>query len=81
MSFAPPWLRWLPWAWADYWILDVDPHYRCALVGTPDRRHLWMLSRAPSLSSAGMQRLLEQAQAQGYDISRLQLTPQGLVPN
>ena len=81
VSFAPPWLRWLPWAWADYWILDVDPHYRCALVGTPDRRHLWMLSRAPSLSSAGMQRLLEQAQAQGYDISRLQLTPQGLVPN
>jgi apolipoprotein D and lipocalin family protein len=81
VSFAPPWLRWLPWAWSDYWILDVDPHYRCALVGTPDRRHLWMLARAPSLSSAGMQRLLEQAQAQGYDISRLQLTPQGLVPN
>ena len=28
----------------NYWILDLDPEYRTAMVGTPDRRYLWILS-------------------------------------
>ena len=76
VSFAPQWLRWLPAVWADYWILHVDGAYRTALVGTPDRRHLWLLARAPRLSGAELQPLLAQAHAQGYDTDRLRFTLQ-----
>ena len=51
ITFAPLWLRWLPWVWADYWILYVDDDYRSAVVGTPDQRHLWLLARAPRLEA------------------------------
>ena len=30
----------------NYWILHLDPDYRVALVSTPDRRYLWVLSLA-----------------------------------
>lgn len=77
VSFAPAWLRsLLPWSWSDFWILRVDDDYRSALVGSPDRRHLWLLSRTPRLSGSDYQRLVEHAQAQGYDTGRITLTRQ-----
>jgi apolipoprotein D and lipocalin family protein len=76
VSFAPIWLRWLPWVWADYWILYVDDDYRSAVVGTPDQQHLWLLARAPRLERTDYQRLVDQASAQGFDTARLTLTPQ-----
>jgi apolipoprotein D and lipocalin family protein len=76
VTFAPIWLRWLPWVWADHWILYVDDDYRSAVVGTPDQRQLWLLARAPRLEPMDYQRLLDQASAQGFDTARLALTPQ-----
>ena len=76
ISMAPPLLRGLPWAWHDWWILRVDEGYTSALIGTPDRRHLWFLSRAPTLGVARMQAHLDHARQQGYDTSRLLHTPQ-----
>lgn len=76
VSFAPEWLRWLPFVWADYWILYVDTDYQSALVGTPDRKHLWLLSRTPVLGGEQYQRLVDHARLKGYDPSRLMLTPQ-----
>jgi apolipoprotein D and lipocalin family protein len=71
VSFAPRWLRWLPFAWADYWILDVTPDYSAALVGTPARDSLCLLGRSPDMPQATVERLLARAAAQGYDISAL----------
>jgi lipocalin len=76
VTFAPRWLRALPWVWSDYWVLRVDDDYRSALVGTPDHKHLWLLSRTPRLAGSDYQRLVEHAEAEGYDTSRLELTPQ-----
>jgi apolipoprotein D and lipocalin family protein len=76
LSFAPGWLRWLPAAWSDYWILRVDDDYRTALVGTPDHRHLWLLSRTPRMSGSDYQRLVEHAALEGYDTGRLEPTRQ-----
>lgn len=72
VTFAPRLLQWLPIAWADYWILDVDPHYRHALLGTPDRRRFWILARSPSLPEPVLRALVLQAAARGYDVRRLQ---------
>lgn len=74
VSFAPRLLRWLPWLWGDYWILMVDADYRYALVGTPDRRSLWLLSRTPSLADADWERLIACARAQAYDTAALKRT-------
>jgi len=55
----------------NYWILDLDPEYRTAMVGTPDRRFLWILSRTPQLDEATYRRLVERSQQLGYPASDL----------
>ena len=55
----------------NYWILALDPEYRTAMVGTPDRRFLWILSRAPQLDAATYQRLVEQAKRLGFPTTDL----------
>ena len=55
----------------NYWILDLDPEYRTAMVGTPDCRFLWILSRTPQLDGATYGRLVERAQQFGYPVSDL----------
>lgn len=77
VRFAPAWLSWLPLVWADYWVVALDTEYAYALVGTPDHDYLWVLSRTPDMDAAIYAGLLKQAEAQGYDISRLQKTVQG----
>ena len=55
----------------NYWVLDLDPEYRTAMVGTPDRRYLWILSRTPQLEEPTYRRLVERAQDLGYSVSDL----------
>jgi apolipoprotein D and lipocalin family protein len=52
----------------NYWILDLDPEYQTAMVGTPDRRFLWILSRPPQLDEVTYRRLVERAQQLGYPV-------------
>ena len=35
--------------WGDYWILDLAPDYGYVIVGHPQRRYGWILSRTPVL--------------------------------
>lgn len=60
----------------DYWILDLDPDYQWALVGTPSQKNLWVLSREPHLEKATLDRLLEHARGIGFDTTRLITTKQ-----
>jgi apolipoprotein D and lipocalin family protein len=55
----------------NYWILDLDSAYRTAVVGTPDRRHLWILAREPQLEDASYQRLVEVGRKFGYPVAEL----------
>ena len=55
----------------NYWILHVDKDYRHAVVGTPDRRYLWILSRSSSIQEKDLEQLKAIAREQGYDVSRL----------
>ncbi len=80
VNFAPAWLRWLGLAWADYWILRVDRDYDTALVGTPDRKHLWVLSRTPDMAGEDYRRLLDYARIEGYDVDKVRVTEQHLGP-
>lgn len=78
VSFAPAFLRVLPWVWSDYWILDVSPSYGMALVGTPDLKALWILAREPTIPDASYHALLMHGAAQGYDTRRMRMTPHRL---
>lgn len=71
VRFAPAWLSWLPWVWADYWVIDLDPDYRWAVVGSPSRRYLWVLSRSPSMSRSQFEQLRERAARRGYPVDKL----------
>jgi len=74
ISFAPSLFDVLPFVWADYWILDLADDYSAALVGTPNRRHLWLLSRTPSLPGTALSTFVTRAEQQGYDTTRLMYT-------
>lgn len=54
-----------------YVVTDLDPEYRHALVTGNDRSYLWILSRTPTMDEATKKRLLDKAQALGYDTSKL----------
>jgi apolipoprotein D and lipocalin family protein len=41
------------------------------VVGTPDHRFLWILSRTPQLDEATYLRLVERAQQLGYPVADL----------
>ncbi len=56
---------------ADYWIVDVDSDYRWALVGTPKRDQLWVISRDPVLDPALYEEILSRARAKGFDTGKL----------
>jgi apolipoprotein D and lipocalin family protein len=71
VRFAPDWLDWLPFVWADYWVVDLAPDYSHVLVGEPTREYLWILARSPRLDEATYARLLERATTLGYDPGRL----------
>ena len=55
----------------DYWVLYLGDNYSTALVGNPDRKYLWLLSRKPQVDQQTRDELLSKAQQQGYDTTRL----------
>lgn len=71
VRFAPGWLAWLPWVWADYWVIELDPEYRWAVVGSPSRKYLWVLSRGPSMDGALFRGIRDRARARGYPVDKL----------
>jgi apolipoprotein D and lipocalin family protein len=74
VTFLPEYVRWIPFTKGDYWVLKIDPAYRTALVGTPDRKYLWLLSRQPILAEAMKAEYLDEARRQGFDLTGL-ITP------
>ena len=76
VRFASSFLAFLPFVWSDYQIIAVADDYRYAMVGTPDRQSLWVLSRTPQLDEASYHHLVARANEQGFGVTRLQRTPQ-----
>ena len=62
--------------YGDYWVLALDPEYRHVLVGAPNRKYAWVLSRTPQLDEATLEALLDRAATLGFDKSAFQRTPQ-----
>ena len=76
VRFAPAFISFLPFVWADYWVIGLADDYSWALVGTPDRKYLWILARTATMSDAAYALAVGVAQANGFDSNRLVRTPQ-----
>ena len=78
VRFAPGFTSFLPFVWANYWVIDLADDYSYAVVGTPDRDYFWILSRKPEMNDATYQAILRRAEAQGFVPGKVVKTPQGL---
>jgi apolipoprotein D and lipocalin family protein len=56
---------------ADYWIIDLGKEYDYAVVGTPNRKYLWILSRTPQMDGELFSRIIESVKSKGFDVSKL----------
>lgn len=71
VRFAPAFLSFLPFVWGDYWILGLADDYSWAVVGSPDRQYLWILSRARDLAPDVFAEAASVATRNGFQIDRL----------
>lgn len=71
VRFAPAWLSVFPFVWGDYWIIGLAADYRFAVVGSPDRKYLWILSRTPEMAGADWEEAVRIAGDNGFDVARL----------
>ena len=62
--------------YGDYWILDLGPDYEYAVVGEPDRKYLWILSRSQQMDEALYQELLQKMAGKGFDTQKMVRTSQ-----
>jgi apolipoprotein D and lipocalin family protein len=61
---------------APYYIIALADDYSWAVVGTPSRKYLWLLSRIPVIDNDLYFEMVQQAKALGFDTTKLVKTPQ-----
>jgi apolipoprotein D and lipocalin family protein len=59
-------LGWRPF-WGDYWIIGLDDNYQWAIVGTPNRKYGWVLSRTKKLDDVTLSKINIILKDQGYN--------------
>ncbi len=60
----------------NYWILEVGDNYSYAVIATPAKDHLWILSRKPQMSESVYEKLVTQLELQGFATDKLVEVPQ-----
>ena len=61
---------------AKYWIIDLANDYSYAVVGHPNKKYLWILSRTSKMDGLIYQQIISKLKAKGFDLSKLQKTEQ-----
>jgi apolipoprotein D and lipocalin family protein len=57
--------------YGDYWIIKLGNDYEYSVVGTPNRKYLWILSRTPQMDDKLYSQLVEYAKSKGFDVNKL----------
>lgn len=68
---------WRP-IWGDYWIIGLGEYYEYALVGSPDRKYGWILSRDRQLVGGVLEQAFATLREQGYDPADFEMTVQDM---
>ena len=77
VSFLPAWLRWTGIGWGAYWVVDLAPNGRYAIVSEASREYLWVLARQPVLTLQDEAVVRARLTALGFDLARVQPHPHG----
>jgi len=64
----------------DYWIIEVAPDYRYAVVGHPSRDYLWILSRSPDMNGTDLKAVVDHAHNNDFDTNKLEYTRHNADP-
>jgi len=59
-----------------YWIIDLADDYSYAVVGHPNRKYLWILSRTAIMDEDIYQQIIARTKEKGFDISKIKRTIQ-----
>ena len=59
-----------------YWIIDLADDYSYAVVGHPNRKYLWILSRTPTLNETLYQQIILRVKEKGFDVTKIIITKQ-----
>jgi len=60
----------------DYWIIELADDYSWAVVGHPNRKYLWILSRTPKMVDSIYEEIIRRVKAKGFEPANLRLTVQ-----
>ena len=59
-----------------YLVMDVAPDYSYTVIGVPNRGHVWIMARTPTLDEATYNKIVKQIEAEHFDIKQLEKVPQ-----
>ena len=59
-----------------YWIIDLASDYSYAVVGHPNKKYMWILSRTPIMKDTVYQAIVSRLKDNGFDITKIKLTKQ-----
>jgi apolipoprotein D and lipocalin family protein len=60
---------------AEYLITHLTQDYSLTVIGRNKRDYVWIMARTPQISDDNYQQLVQELSRQGYDISKLRITP------
>ena len=61
---------------ADYRIVWLTPDYTQTVIAREARDYVWIMARTPQIAETDYRAILAFLEAQGYDVTRIQLVPQ-----
>ncbi len=76
VRFAPGFISFLPFVWANYWVIDIADDYSYSVISEPGRDYFWILARSPKMDDATYQEIVRKAEKMGFQPARIEKTPQ-----
>ncbi len=62
--------------YGDYWIIKLGKDYGYAVVGTPNRKYLWILNRTPQMDDKLFSEIVDFVKSKGFNTENLIRTMQ-----
>lgn len=55
----------------DYWVIELASDYSYVVVGHPEHKFLFIMSRTPDMPKKTYEEIVERCRTKGYDVSKL----------
>lgn len=59
-----------------YYVIELDSHYTFTVIGVPNRKYVWLMSRIPNPPDHIVNDYLERLKTHGYNPQQVQKVPQ-----